>query len=198
MIKQLHINISLLALAMMLFSSFCLGMTQADEIKGVFEIGGDFGGDTLSTVVYKDGTTTDVKVNDSLVLNVGAVMVNDAFETQATVGYKFSGPSAKDGTITWHAIPVELFEFYHVSVLRMGLGLSYNINPSLVIDVPGTRQTYNFENALGTVVQVEWAPVKETFSLALRYTFIQYKQSGVSNPREIGGNMLGIYVNHYF
>jgi hypothetical protein len=188
----------MLALTMMSFSLFCPGMTQADEIKGVFEIGGDFGGDTLSTVVYKDGTTTDVKVNDSLVLNVGAVLVYDAFETQATVGYKFSGPSAKDGTITWHAIPLELLEFYRVSAVRMGLGLSYNINPSLVIDVPGTRQTYNFENALGTVVQVEWAPVKETFSLALRYTFIQYKQSGVSNPREIGGNMVGMYVNHYF
>jgi hypothetical protein len=198
MIKKLPGRKSLLALTILSCSSFGLVAAQADEIKGVFEIGGDFGGDTLSTVVYKDGTTTDVKVNDSLVLNVGAVMINGPFETQATVGYKFSGPSAKDGTITWHAIPLELLEFYRVSVVRMGLGLSYNINPSLVIDVPGTRQTYNFENALGTVVQIEWAPVKETYSLALRYTFIQYKQSGVSNPREIGGNMVGMYVNHYF
>jgi hypothetical protein len=198
MIKNVLCRKSLLALTMLSFSAFSLLAARADEIKGVFEIGGDFGGDTLGTVVYKDGTTTDVKVSDSLVLNVGAVVTNGSFETQASLGYKFSGPGAKDGTITWHSIPLELLEFYRVSVARMGLGLSYNINPSLVIDVPGTRQTYNFENALGTVVQIEWAPLKETYSLALRYTFIQYKQSGVSNPREIGGNMVGMYVNHYF
>lgn len=198
MMTKLLTRKSLLLVSMLSLCSLSYVTAQAAEFKGILAIGGDFGGDTVGTVVYKDGSTTEATVNNGLALNVGAVRIDGPLETQATVGYKFGGPNAKDGSITWNAIPVELIEFYRVSAVRMGLGFSYNINPRLEINVLGTRQTYNFDNALGIVAQIDWEPAKQSYNIALRYTVIQYKQSGVSNAQEIGGNMVGIYVNYYF
>jgi hypothetical protein len=171
---------------------------QAAEFKGVAGIGLDFGGDTLVTAVYTDGSTTDVKANNGFVLNGGGVMIVDAYETQATVGYKFGGPAAKNGSITWDAVPVELIQFLRAGNVRIGLGFTYHINPKLVIDIPGTSRTYNFDNALGTIAQIGWAPVNMPFSIDLRYTAIKYRQSNVGNAEEKNGNVLGIYSSFFF
>lgn len=171
---------------------------QAAEFKGVVGIGLDFGGDTLVTAVYTDGSSTDVKANNGFVLNGGGVMIIDAYETQVTVGYKFGGPAAKNGSITWDAVPVELIQFLRASNVRIGLGFSYHINPRLVIDIPGTSQTYNFDNALGTIAQIGWSPVNMPFSIDLRYTAIKYRQSNVGNAEEKNGNVLGIYSSFFF
>ena len=171
---------------------------QAAEFKGVAGIGLDFGGDTLVTAVYTDGSTTDVKANNGFVLNGGGVMIIDAYETQATVGYKFGGSAAKNGSITWDAVPVELIQFLRASNVRIGLGFSYHINPRLVIDIPGTSRTYNFDNALGTIAQIGWAPVNMPFSIDLRYTAIKYRQSNMGNAEEKNGNVLGVYSSFFF
>lgn len=171
---------------------------QAAEFKGVVGIGLDFGGDTLVKAVYTDGSTTDVKANNGFVLNGGGVMIIDVYETQATVGYKFGGPAAKNGSITWDAVPVELIQFLRASNVRIGLGFSYHINPKLVIDIPGTSQTYNFDNALGTIAQIGWAPVNMPFSIDLRYTAIKYRQSNVGNAEGKNGNVLGVYSSFFF
>ena len=146
--KLIHIVKYLLLAAMMSLTALT---AQAAEYKGVVGIGLDFGGDTLATAVYTDGSTTDVKANQGLTFNGGVVFVNGPYETQATIGYKFGGPTAKNGSITWDVIPVELIQFYRTSMIRMGLGINYQINPKLEIDVPGspTNGSYKFDNALG-------------------------------------------------
>ena len=193
LVKKLIFVISIIpAVAMSALS------VQAAEFKGVVGIGLDFGGDTLITAVYSDGSATDVKANNGFVVNGGGVMINDSYETQATVGYKFGGPSAKNGSITWDTVPVELIQFLRASNIRIGLGFTYHINPKLVIDIPGTSRTYNFDNALGTIAQIGWAPVNMPFSIDLRYTAIKYRQSNVGNAEEKNGNVLGIYSSFFF
>jgi len=130
-------------------------------------------------------------------------MVTGSFETQATVGYKFGGPEAKNGSVTFDVVPVELMEFYRTSNIRMGLGLVYHSNPKLVKDTPiGTsglpNGTYKFDNAVGSVVQVGWAPEKLPFSIDLRYTTVNFKQSGVTNAKSINGNVTGLYMSYFF
>ena len=174
---------------------------QAAEFKGVVGIGYDFGGDKLYTATYTDGTTVDVKANQGFVINGGVVMVIDeVYETQATVGYKFGGPTAKNGSITWDTVPVELMQFLRASNMRIGLGFSYHNSPKLVIDVPGSPSngTYNFNNALGTIAQIGWAPKDMPFSIDLRYTAIKYKQSNIANAQDIGGNVVGMYASFFF
>jgi hypothetical protein len=176
---------------------------QAVEFKGVVGFGMDFGGDVLDSGMYTDGTTWDVRANKGLALNIGMVMVTGSFETQATVGYKFGGPEAKNGSVTFDVVPVELMEFYRTSNIRMGLGMVYHSSPELVKNAPiGSGSlangTYKFDNAVGSVVQIGWAPEKLPFSIDLRHTTVNFKQSGVTNAKSINGNVTGLYMSFFF
>jgi len=181
-----------------LMRSLAAVTTQAAEFRGVAGIALDLGGDKLVTATFADGSTSDVRANQGLVFNAGVVMVNNSYETQAAAGYKFGGPGRSNGSIIWDTIPVELIQFLRAGNARIGLGFNYQINPKLVVDIPGTSQTYNFDNALGGIAQIGWAPAKMPFSVDLRYTSIKYKQSNVSNAREIGGNAFGLYAGYFF
>jgi hypothetical protein len=126
--------------------------------------------------------------------------VTGNFETQATVGYKFGGPQASNGSVTFTVIPVELIEFYRAGNIRAGLGLSYHSSPTLEVSVPGFsgNGTYNFNDVMGTVVQIGWAPAGGVFSIDLRMTSVNFKQKNVSGAKDISGNTAGIYASFYF
>ena len=178
--------------------SFTALAAQAAEYKGIVGIGLDFGGDVLKSGLYTNGSTWEVKANQGLTFNGGMVMVNGVHETQATIGYKFGGPQAKNGSVTWDTIPVELIQFYRTGIVRAGLGFVYQINPKLVVDIPGTSQTINYDNSLGLVAQVGWAPADMPISIDLRLTAIKYKEKNVSGAKDISGGALGIYSSYYF
>ncbi len=175
-------------------------MAHAAEFKGVVGVGLDFGGDTLISGSYSDGSTWSVKANEGFALYGGAVMVTGDFETQATIGYKFGGPQAKNGSVTLSTVPIELMEFYRTQYVRAGVGLVYQRGTKLDVNVPGFlgNGTYNFDNALGNVVQVGWAPQGKRYSVDLRYTSIKYKQSNTPNPKNISGNSVGVSTSFYF
>lgn len=173
---------------------------QAAELKGVIGLGVDFGGDTLISGTYTDGSSWSVKANQGVAFYGGLVVVTGDFETQATVGYKFGGPQANNGSVTLDSVPIELMEFYRTDYVRTGIGLAYQNSPKLSVNVPGSLMngTYTFNPALGTVFQIGLAPRKMPFSLDLRYTAINYKQSGIANPKSISGNSVGINVSFFF
>jgi hypothetical protein len=160
----------------------------------------DFGGDVLLNGTYTSGSTWEVRANQGLVLNGGIVMITGAFETQATVGYKFGGPQAQNGSITWSTVPIELMEFYRTSNIRLGLGLVYQNSPKLDVSISGSASngTYDYDNALGMIAQIGWAPEKAPFSIDLRYTAAKYKRSNVTNATEINGNVAGLYMSYFF
>lgn len=189
--KNILLTVSLLLVAV---------SAQAVEFKGVVGFGMDFGGDVLLSGTYLDGSKWEAKANQGLVLNGGVVMVTGAFETQLTVGYKFGGPQAKNGSVTFDEMPVELLEFYRTSIIRMGLGVSYLNSPKLVVDLPSGTQngTYKFDNSLAYVAQIGWAPEKSPFSIDLRYTVATFKASGVANAKDINGNVVGLYMSYFF
>jgi len=172
--------------------------SQAAEFKGVVGLGLDFGGDVLLSGTYTDGSTWEAKANQGIALNGGVVIVTGAFETQLTVGYKFGGPQAKNGSITFDEMPIDLMEFYRTGNTRMGLGFTYLSSPKLVIDIPGTSSTTKFDNAIGTVIQIGWAPEKAPYSIDLRYTMVKFKQSGVANATDVNGNVVGLYMSYFF
>lgn len=171
---------------------------SAAELKGVVGIGLDFGGDVLLSGSYTDGSTWEARANQGFLLNGGVVVVTGDFETQATVGYKFGGPSAKNGSVTFDVIPVELMEFYRAGNLRAGLGVSYHNSPKLVVAVPGYagNGTYKFDNALGYVAQVGWAPSASPFSIDLRYTAVNFKPQG--GGTDVKASVVGLYASLYF
>lgn len=189
----------LLALATLAMIALISTTSQAGEFKGVVGIGWDMlGGDTVVTGTCTACGTPEQKANNGLAFNVGGVIINDAYETQATIGYKYGSPVGENGTISWEAIPLEIIQFYRTSNLRIGLGFIYQINPRLVVDVPGLNYANYYDNAFGTLVQLGWAPVGEPYTIELRYSPVTYKQNNSAYPQEVNGSVFGIFSNYYF
>lgn len=97
-----------------------------------------------------------------------------------TVGYKFGGVLAQNGSLLWNSVPLELVEFYRVNNMRMGIGAAYHTGNKLKYDdVPGVGTlNVNFDDALGGVVQIGWAPTNGRYTVDLRYTDIKYRVLG--------------------
>jgi len=190
----------LLITVLMILSIGGAGNVYAATFKGVGGFGIDVGGDTLVTALYADGKTAELRAHEGFAFFGGAVLVTGDFETQATIGYKFSRLNGSNGSITFNAMPIELMEFYRTTNVRMGLGISYQSNANLKVDISGgsTNGTRNYGNPLGTVLQIGWAPVNGPLSIDLRYTMIKYKRSDVASNVEYNGNTAGIYMSFFF
>ena len=174
---------------------------KAHEIEWLVGLGADFGGGELGKITYSDGSTALVNANKGVAFYFGVILPNGResdFSTQLTLGYKLGGLRGKNGEVTWSAIPLELIEYYRVSSLRMGLGISYQINPQLSVNVPASSYVDKYKNSIGLIAQIGWAPVKEHFSVDLRYTSIKFQGDNVQGPANVDGNVFGIYTSYRF
>jgi len=170
-------------------------------LEWVFGVGADFGGEELGTVSYSDGTSASVKANNGIVFNAGCIIANgegSAFSTQMTLGYKSGGPRVWSREVNWSAVPLEVIELYRSGSTRLGLGISYQINPQLNVSLPSSTFANKYNNALGTIVQIGWVPAKEHYSIDLRFTSIKFQSSDVQNAPVIDGNVGGVYLNYYY
>lgn len=192
----------LAAMVMLTAVSLHAVSAQAVEFKGVVGMGLDVGGDTLVSVTYTDGTTSDVKANSGFVFNAGVVMVTGDFETQLTAGMKFDATKkASNGSANFDVIPVELIEFYRAGDVRLGLGLSYHSSPTLKVDISGSSSngTYKFKSAMGYVAQIGWAPRTGIYSIDLRHTSVNFTPDNfVGSKNEFSGSVTGLYASLYF
>ena len=198
--------------------TLCGVVVHAAEFKGMAGFGYDFGGETLVSATNSEGRTAKLNANEGQVWYGGLLMVTDEFETQATIGYKSGRLDAttgslsisatpiylngKNGYVAFTAIPVELLEFYRVGNIRLGLGFSYIINPTVVIDTTpntsGTNGTYKFDNTVATLAQIGWVPDSGYFSIDLRITSVKYKQNSPATSRDFSGGSAGVYFNVFF
>lgn len=174
---------------------------ETQAIEWVIGLGADFGGEELGKLYYTDGSSASVKANNGIAFYIGGVVPNgndSAFSTQVTLGYKFGGPRGTNGDITWSAIPLEGIEYYRVNSLRLGLGLSYQIKPQLSVNIPASSYTNRYDNAIGLIAQIGWAPVKGHYSIDLRYTSIKFQPSDVQGTPTVDGSVAGIYASYRF
>lgn len=174
---------------------------ESQKFEWVIGLGIDFGGEVLGQVVYSDGSSASVNANKGVAINAGAIFPNgrgSAFSTQITLGYKLGGVRGSNGDVTWSAIPLEAIEFYRLNSLRTGLGISYYLNPQLSVNIPGSSYVDKYNNAIGIIAQVGWAPVREHYSLDLRYTSIKFQLSNVQSAPAVDGSVIGLYAGYRF
>jgi outer membrane biosynthesis protein TonB len=174
---------------------------ESQPIEWLIGLGMDFGGEELGKLYYTDGSSASVKANNGIAINAGAILANgknSPFSTQITLGYKFGGPRGDGGDVTWSAIPLEVIEYYRESNLRMGLGISYQIKPQLSVSLPTSNYTDTYNNAIGYIAQIGWAPVREHYSIDLRYTSIKFQLSGVQDAPMVNGSVIGLYTSYRF
>jgi len=175
------------------------GSKQA--VEWIIGIGYEMGGDTLGNLNFADGSSVPVKANEGLLLFAGVIFPTGSypnFSTQVSLGYKYGGARGGGGGAIWTAIPLDVIEFYRMNDLRMGLGISYHLNPQLSVSVPGTSYVDKYDNALGLVAQIGWSPVREPYGIDLRYTSIKFQGNNVVGPASASGSVAGLYASYRF
>ena len=169
----------LLALSVIL--SFHL--SQAQEIKGVFSLGAEFGGDSILSIRYADGSTSTLKGGNGGLL-AGGILYNysEVFSAQATLGIKYTQTAeATNQTTTFMRFPLEALGFYTVDSIhaRFGGGLSYHISPKIDASGALVNGTVNFDPSLGFILQGDYIHEQKMF-FGLRYTSMKYKTGSIS------------------
>ena len=174
---------------------------ESQTFKWVIGLGVDLGGEKLGTVTYSDGSTAPVNANSGLSFNIGGVVPNgknSGFSTQVTLGYKSGGPKIWNNDVNWSAISLEAIEHYGSNNFRMGLGVSYQINPQLKVNLPSSSSISKYNNAIGLIAQIGWIPVRENYSIDLRYTAIKFQSNDLPNSPSTNGSVAGLYASFYF
>jgi outer membrane protein W len=147
----------------------------------------DLGGNKLATVRVDSNiggsSNQTVRVGQGATFSLGGAFINDQagkFETVGSLGFKTAGPRAENGKVTFTTVPVTLMQYYRPGDVRMGLGVTYNISPEYEADLSGGNENIKYDDALGLIAQIGWAPLSQRYSLDLRYTSIKFKPNSAN------------------
>jgi hypothetical protein len=169
--------------------------SQAAEVRGLFNVGYDFGGDRLVTVIYTDGSSDFVDANRGIFFGGGVAIVWDpagAMETQLTLNYKFeeTDPFASGG-VKFSTTQFDAVQAFNVSPqLSLGVGLTYHMSPKVAGTgvISGTAQ---YDDAAGALFQLGFR-LSDRSQIGLRYTNITYKGRGLASA---DGSGFGVFFN---
>jgi hypothetical protein len=178
-------------------------LARAASLRPLLGINAEFGGDTLLTVVYTDGTKQDVTAGQGFSLFGGATaeglidLKPITIDLQATLGVKYSTISeASNASIDYFRFPLELLVFGHWKGLRVGAGPVYHFGNS--ISGSGVLGLVNatFDNAFGVTAQADYT-FADHWNLGARYTAISYQdlKDGIASTN--AGNF-GIEFGYIF
>lgn len=181
---------------MLLLSGVSLS-SQAAEVRGLFNMGYDFGGDRLVTVIYTDGSRDSVDANRGFYFGGGISLVHDqagTMETQLTLNYRFeeTDPLASGG-VKFSTTAFDAVQVFNVNQASFGIGLTYHMSPKVMGTgvISGNTQ---FDDASGLLFQVGFR-MSDRASIGMRYTNIKYKAPGLT---QVDGSGFGIFFNFGF
>lgn len=172
--------------------------SRAAEVRGLAKLGLDFGGDTLVVAQFTSGIDAKIKANEGLYFGGGVSILNDTkkLSLELTAAWKFASIDATNQTFEFTRFPLEALGFYHFSGaegMRIGGGLSYQLNPKFTADGSLFNGTVDFDNTAGYVVQLDYT--RTHFNYGARYTAAKYEANGVQIAT---GNGLGIFIGGVF
>jgi hypothetical protein len=172
------------------------GTAQASDVHGLFRLGLEFGGDTIKTVDFTDGTTATIKANEGIYLGGGMALVEVVkdVDIELSLAWKFKAIIASNGDVTFTRFPLEALVFYKFDKVRLGGGATYHLNPKLTVSGAAIGPNVSYDNALGRVLQADYR-VTDKLNVGLRYTSIEYK---VGNSPAKSGNGAGIMFSGSF
>lgn len=166
-------------------------------VKPVLEAGLHFGGDTLYTASFTDGSTQTVEGGGLISLAAGAQFeLVDSVDGVVTFGWKFDSITASNGSIDFNRYPVNALLLYKVDdQVRIGGGLTYHMSPKLDIDAPGLVGTVNYKDALGYILDARYL-FSETAYFGGRFTSIEYESK--NSGRVYDGSSFGLVIGVAF
>lgn len=156
-----------------------------------------FGGDTLYTAHFTDGSSRNVS-SGRLVHFYGGYdyRFDNRMSVQTTLGYHFDNISAKNGDISFSRYPLEVLGYYGpTDSFRIGAGFRYAMNPKVSSSGEASGNNRSFKDAAGFVVEAEYL-FSPQVGLKVRAVNEKYKQEGSSTS--VSGNHGGVYGSYYF
>ena len=172
--------------------------SRAADVRGLARLGADFGGDTLVVGPFTTGTSAKIKANEGVYLGGGMSILNDAKKLSLDLAatWKYTSIEAVNQTFEFTRFPLEVLGFYHFSDaegVRIGGGLSYQLNPKFKADGNLRNGTANFDNAAGYVIKIDYT--RKHLNFGARYTAAKYEISGAQAAT---GNGPGLFVGGVF
>ncbi len=154
-----------------------------------------YGGDTLTTAVYTNGDTQDIKAGSLVQLGMGGYwqMQDSPVAMQLTANYHIDGASGKNGSIKFTRYPIEGLVYYTgFERLHLGGGVRYVLSPSYNYDV-GSSYSVSFKDTVGLVGEIGYA-LTPLLWMNFRVVSEQYKTSSAT----YSGNHAGLIFTYRF
>ncbi len=115
-----------------------------------------FGGDSLATILYQDGSTQDLLAGQGIDFYVGAKAESYPFVAKGSLGFKYSSSMASNIDVAKTALPLQLTGRYMATPdIFVGAGLTMHLNPKLAID----EFVAEYDAAPGFHVEAGWRMV---------------------------------------
>jgi Outer membrane protein beta-barrel domain len=168
-----------------------------DIVKAVFGITATGGGEKLVTVSFTDGSSENIK-SGGLVQLFGGAEFNplDMLTIQATVGYHVDDTNARNASVKFTRVPLELIAFWKPNdYFRLGGGLR-KANGAKVSGSGDASDlgTTKLESKLGGVLQGEYL-FSANASMFVRFVAETYSVKG--GP-DVSGNHGGLGISFRF
>ena len=170
-------------------------LTSAPRAEPYFELGVDFGGDTL---ISTSGDVFTYELNAGGGLQFALGVKNEVGENgellSFSLGYSYENLHASNGTAKISTTSIDAIYSIKRNDHRFGIGASYHIGPTYKEDFSGFSPVrINFDDALGLILQYSIG-ADSGYQLVVRYTLMDYEANGVS----LDANSYGIFLSHGF
>lgn len=182
---------------LLLISATLLTTPSFSQAEDFFVQGGlHFGGDTLATVTFTDGSSQSIEAGGMISFSGGLITeIAEGIDLRTSLGYKFDDITASNGGMDFSRIPVTAMVFTKGELFNAGFGATYHLNPSFSATGVLTGDiTIDYDDALGFVGELDFPLSNGRAYVALKATFIEY----TIGPVKIDGNSVGILIGTTF
>lgn len=185
------------------------GRYDATGIHPFLAFGLTYGGDTVVTAKYQDGSSTDVKAGGLVQLGGGLVWQSATLPLaiSGSLHYHVDDAAAKNGTAKFSRVPFELLAYYTgVERWRLGGGVRWVKSAEAILEVDGKKEKLQFDNAKGLVLEAGYAFTPQA-RLNVRYVkesycANNYSYNGYGMPvkctKDIDGSHFGANLSYQF
>jgi opacity protein-like surface antigen len=188
----------LLGAALAVATTFSAQAADGAPFKFLLGAGLTFGGDTLITVPFTDGSTDDIRAGGLVHLyGGGEYQFNDKFALQATLGYHINDTrAASNGSVRFTRVPVDVLALYSVTdKVRLGAGAQFVSGPELKGSGVASNVNQKYDSTTGAVIEGEYL-FSPHLGLKLRYVDLKFTPSG--GGAKVNGSYGGVLFTYYF
>jgi hypothetical protein len=165
--------------------------SAADGLRPVLGLAITGGGEKLATVQYTDGSSQNVKSGGLVHLFGGVEFDAESWALQANIGYHVDDTTARNGSVKFSRLPVELLGFWKPDAgFRIGAGVRKANSPKVTSSgAAASLGNLDLDSEIGAIVQGEYFFGSQG-SLYLRFVAEDYKVPG--SAARISGNHVAL------